>query len=316
MSGKKSQKDPALEERRKKIKQLEADLFDIGLNSEFHSKTDLPELKNVNEFRTTYDRARKKMSALKRSKTPLLHTLGFLNIQKSPKKYTSPDFDQIPLVDEESSEADPEETSNESLFNKLSLKLGEKSAKQKIKPVSKALKILRKEVDQLDGLNKSIPFEPLGDPKFSVLRNLQKKHGFFDRSGDSTDSGTLQDVRSIRTALSKAREIDKKGSKPMSTADPFHGLRAISPKHAGGRRFRSTSPPSTGSSSSSGGMSDTLTSFSRHKSSSHTNIFDKQSTGLGRKGHSVTDLPAIKLESSGAMRRKRSTPILTPLGKN
>ena len=139
--------------RRRKIRELEASLFNNEWTSE---KTDLPQLKNVDEYSTRYGNAepaqnQPRPKSIKQVKRPS----SIFKMRKKSKDANN--FDKIPLIEDE--DADDTIDNNE-IFDP--------------KKVSKTQKLLKSEVEQLDEAFNRIFQE---EPSQSVIENLKKKHG-------------------------------------------------------------------------------------------------------------------------------------------
>ena len=143
----------------------------------------------------------------------VLRNMGNIERRKNGK-----DFDQVALISDNDDDDDDlmGDYSRPMKKTKIKKKSKTKLTKKLSDPTSSSNNLSRNEVEQLDG------FKPpdangthigLMDPKESMLQNLKKKHGMFNtpsnqkttRFNDLLDDSHPQNVRSIKSSLSKAR---------------------------------------------------------------------------------------------------------------
>lgn len=149
-------------ERRRKIRELEAKLFGGGLDDVLDDeRTQVPELKNVDEFVTSYDRAETRRQPLSgvgaRLKTPHQNLL--------PVKKLSDPTQQTPSIPVE--EARPRTRSE--LLSRTNSKL-----------------FSDRDVDLVEGLDQ---VKPVRDPKKSVIAKMKERHGVAPLSRNLGDWG-------------------------------------------------------------------------------------------------------------------------------
>lgn len=212
------------EERRKKIKALEASLF--GPDNEWTSKSvELPELKNVNEYTTrletvetrkgtqTASNLTRLKTAPKKKSTMILQALADTrrNIKTSSTSAKASDFDNIALLtDDQLDQQTSPTTETEVNF---------KSRRHLERPMSKSQRILKSEVAQLDDAFNKIFNE---EPQQSMLDNLKKKHGLglnnnkyqrFDHQKSLDKMDTIQ-VEAFNQKMNRARILDTLPTQP------------------------------------------------------------------------------------------------------
>ena len=141
--------------RRRKIRELEASLFNNEWTSE---KTDLPQLKNVNEYSIRYGNAEPAQNHPRPKSIKQIKRPSSIFKMRKKSKDTSNNFDKIPLIVDDD---DADAIDNDNDFYDP-------------KKVSKTQKLLKSEVEQLDEAFNRIFQE---EPSQSVIENLKKKHG-------------------------------------------------------------------------------------------------------------------------------------------
>ena len=121
------------EARRKKIRELESSLFNNEWTSE--RTTDLPTLKNVDEYASAYGLAQtQKQPSRPKSLKPIKRPSSLFKMRRPKSKET---FDEIPLIEDDD---DDEEDDGEQ----------DGSVSESSKKLSKSQKLLKSEVEQLD----------------------------------------------------------------------------------------------------------------------------------------------------------------------
>ena len=151
------------EARRKKIRELESSLFNNEWTSE--RTTDLPTLKNVDEYASAYGLAQtQKQPSRPKSLKPIKRPSSLFKMRRPKSKET---FDEIPLIEDDD---DEEEEDGEQ----------DGSVSESSKKLSKSQKLLKSEVEQLDQAFSKIFND---EPALNVIENLKKKHGLIVEKG-------------------------------------------------------------------------------------------------------------------------------------
>ena len=152
------------EARRKKIRELESSLFNNEWTSE--RTTDLPTLKNVDEYASTYGLAQtQKQPSRPKSLKPIKRPSSLFKMRRPKSKET---FDEIPLIEDD--DDDNEEGDGDQ----------DGSVSESSKKLSKSQKLLKSEVEQLDQAFSKIFND---EPALNVIENLKKKHGLIVEKG-------------------------------------------------------------------------------------------------------------------------------------
>lgn len=230
-------REAAREERKKKIRELEATLF--GADNDWIShKTDLPELQSVDEYASKYGFAEakkpqtQKLPRLKTANKPSAFLKTINRVRSSSLNHQEAVFDGIPLInDDDDDDDDEEEDVNGHDPNNKDQQLQEadnaireatkrrqegKKKKDGRPTMSKAQRLLKSEVEQLDQAFGKIFYE---EPHQSVIDNLKKRHGLivsstakpryehFDHYQPSSTDPTTVD--SFREKMSRAQILDR-----------------------------------------------------------------------------------------------------------
>ncbi len=209
--------DEAVEQRKKKIKELEAQLFGGGYDWNT-AKTDLPELKNVDEYTSKYGHAEAKrpdrLPRLRTAPKKAHHSIFKPSLRKNSSK-NQDTFDAIPLVDddEEAEKYNDLFADQQQVFEPESRKKSSLGGRRLSRPLSKAQRLLKSEVDQLDEAFGKI----FQEPKENVIENLKKRHGLLVKRkshSDAADNYTQFDfdpttVKSFTEKMNRAQILDR-----------------------------------------------------------------------------------------------------------
>ena len=208
------------EARRKKIKQLEASLFN---GQENDVVTGLPELQRVNEYSTKYGHAERKKTSLpslkKQAKEvkkiffPDPRKPAFSRL-KSPGLSASDEEDLLESSGSSHSSYHPPDESGGTTPGLLPSPMSTPSL-DSLQPRKKAASstsntILKSEVEQLDESIKQL----VADPKQEILEKLRKRHGFprspsLDSTMKNTNSGSVANVSGRDSYLGRATLLDQ-----------------------------------------------------------------------------------------------------------
>lgn len=204
------------EERRKKIKALEASLF--GPDNEWTSKSvDLPELKNVNEYTTrleavetrkatqTANLTRLKTAPKPKKSSMILQALADTRRAIKSPAATNSEFDNIGLL--------TDDQLDDQTFKETEVNSGVQTSRQQrhiesIRPImSKSQRILKSEVAQLDDAFNKIFYE---EPQQSMLDNLKKKHGLNNNKYERFDQAPdqIQVQQALNQKMNRARILE------------------------------------------------------------------------------------------------------------
>lgn len=204
-----SEAEKAKQARKQKIKELEASLF--GTDQYWSEKTDLPELKRVDEFKEQFNGASsyKKMEP---KKSAAARTRKSFFLQTSEKKREKPttSFSDVIINDEAQQREQEEDTT-----------LIETSPAMKEKPLTLAKKLLRQEVDSLDhGFMASASVAKRIGEKFNhILSASTPNYQQFDEP--NYDELSMQ---SFRSKMSSAKTLDAIPDRSISSAARRKGL--------------------------------------------------------------------------------------------